>query len=298
MMKPKQDQRGEKKRLREELSPPNTPSSRPAPNKMTKSEEEEVSLSDVIGELRIIRGSIERLEQSMEARMTAVEKDVQDMKVSMGKMSEEVTEIVREEINRENDKMKSELNEIKLEAKKLEVFRADAREQADKKDSVIVMGVKEEDGESDGSLVTTVQALGKIIGVDIKKADVKSVRRAGKKRINQKNRGVVVTLCPDKKKLVMAKKSSLKDKSAELSEKNKFESKVMIFDDLTETRRKLLKTTKEAEEVDFAYVKEGKILAKLKARQQFVKIENADDLIHIGVNSVNYSDFYRNFNNE
>ena len=274
-MKPKQDQRGEKKRLREEPSPPNTPSSRPTPNKMTKSEEEEeVSLADIIGELRKIRGSIERLEQSMEARMTAVEKDVQDMKVSMGKMSEEVTEIVREEMKRENDKMKGELNEIKLEAKKLEVFRADAREQADKKDSVIVMGVKEEEDESDGSLVTTIQALGKIIGVDIKKADVKSVRRAGKKRINQKNRGVVVTLYLDKKNLVRAKKSSQKDKTVELSERNKFESKVMILDDLTETRRKLLKTTKEAEKVEFAYVKEGKILAKLKARQQFVKIEN------------------------
>ena len=148
-MKPEQekDQKGEKRGHREELSPPNTPTSRPTPNKMTKSEE--VSLSDVIGELLKIRGSIERLEQSMEARMTAVKKDVMDMKVSMEKMSDEVTEIVREEVNRENYKMKSKLNEIKMEAKKLEDFRADAQEHSDKKDSVIVMGVEVDDEESE-----------------------------------------------------------------------------------------------------------------------------------------------------
>ena len=64
-------------------------------------------------------------------------------------MNDEMTEIVREEVNRENDKMKSELNKIKMETKKLEVFRADAQEHSDKKDSVIVMGVEVDDEESE-----------------------------------------------------------------------------------------------------------------------------------------------------
>ena len=73
IMKPDQGkgQKEEKKRQREDFTPPNTPSSRPPPNKMVNSED--VSLSDIIGKLRLIRGSIERLEQNMAARMVAVE---------------------------------------------------------------------------------------------------------------------------------------------------------------------------------------------------------------------------------
>ena len=43
--------------------------------------------------------------------------------------------------------------------------------------------------------------------------------------------------------------------------------------------------------VDFAFVKEGAVLAKQK-RGPFVKIEDADDLFKLGVDNVTYNDYY------
>ena len=241
-----------------------------------------------------------RLEEKFEIRLTAVEGAVEDMKVNLIAVKEELNkenEKLRDDLNKCEKRVEKELVKIKGEARKLEAFRAfeiDAQEQAGKKDTVIVLGVKEDENETEESMMETVREIGNLIEVELREEDIKEVRRAGRNKIHGQNRGIVVTLCPQKKRHVMSEKKKLKN--MDLSKKSKLMNKVLIFDDLTETRRKLLKAAREADRVDFAYVREGKILAKLKDRQQFAKVENADDLIYLGV-SVNYSDFYRNISN-
>ena len=61
-----------------------------------------------------------------------------------------------------------------------------------------------------------------------------------------------------------------------IKENSKFEERVVLVEDITESRCKLLKTVKESEQVDFAYVKDGVIVVK-KRSGSFVKI-NVDDL--------------------
>ncbi len=65
----------------------------------------------------------------------------------------------------------------------------------------------------------------------------------------------------------------------------------MLMEDLTAPRRKLLTTAKECPDTEFAFVKEGIIIAK-KKQGRFVKVQNADDLFHRGREEVDYDDFY------
>ena len=68
---------------------------------------------------------------------------------------------------------------------------------------------------------------------------------------------------------------------------------MLIFDELTEARERLLRTVRAAQQVEFVFVKDGYILAKVNGRR-FVKLENADDLFHIGISDVDYADYYKN----
>ena len=66
---------------------------------------------------------------------------------------------------------------------------------------------------------------------------------------------------------------------------------VTLTEDLTLPRRKLLKTVRELDVVEFAFVKDGAILAKQR-RGPFVKVESADDLFHLGVTTQDYEQYY------
>ncbi len=80
--------------------------------------------------------------------------------------------------------------------------------------------------------------------------------------------------------------------SQRIKEDERFGDKVT---DLTSARHQILKVANEmANEntnVEFAFARDGMIHCKLR-NQKFVQLENADDLYKIGVDNINYADFY------
>ena len=64
-----------------------------------------------------------------------------------------------------------------------------------------------------------------------------------------------------------------------------------IFEDLTVPRQKLLRAVRDLSDTDFAFVKEGSILARRKDGK-FIKVDSADDLFHLGGKYIVYKDFY------
>ncbi len=66
----------------------------------------------------------------------------------------------------------------------------------------------------------------------------------------------------------------------------------MLMEYLTGPGRKLLAAAKESPDTQFAFVNEGIIMEK-RSKGQFVKVQNTDDLLHLGMEEVDYVDFYR-----
>ena len=65
----------------------------------------------------------------------------------------------------------------------------------------------------------------------------------------------------------------------------------MLMEDLTAPTRKLLAAAKESPDMEFAFMKEVIIMAN-KKQVSFMKVQNADDLFHLGMEEVGYDDFY------
>ena len=65
-----------------------------------------------------------------------------------------------------------------------------------------------------------------------------------------------------------------------------------MTEDLTEPRRKLLRDAKEMPGVEFAYIKDGTILAKQR-RGSFIRVETADDFFQLGAADMDYSKYYK-----
>jgi len=72
---------------------------------------------------------------------------------------------------------------------------------------------------------------------------------------------------------------------------DKLDEKVILMEDLTEPRRKLLSLAKKQYSVDFAFAKDGNVVCKMK-NGKFQTVKTADDLFQIGVDDVDYRDIY------
>ena len=116
------------------------------------------------------------------------------------------------------------------------------------------------------------------------------MQRLGKKA-QGKNRALLVKFSDKEDKLrFMGKKKGLKD-NQDIKDDQRFGDKVLVFEDITIQRQRLLCAVWDLPNVEFAFGKDGYILAK-KRQDKFVKIESADDMSHPGVNELDYKDFY------
>ncbi len=119
----------------------------------------------------------------------------------------------------------------------------DRLEQYSRKENIKIIGLKEDDQEDENSLITGVTALGVAIGVEIKEADVSVIHRLGKAG-GGKNRTVLARFSSRRKANALLKnKKKLKDCEA-IRTNALFEDKVIINEDLTAPRRKLLAEVK------------------------------------------------------
>ena len=196
---------------------------------------------------------------------------------------EDKVRVLREELQN--------MKEDRGRQKVLDAMEAEKNDQARRTDNVKILGVQEKDNEN----MKDLQEIIKDIGIKIIEAEPQNyfdVFRIGKK-IPGKRRAILVKFsdCSDKSRL-MAKKKYLKD-SQSVKDDARFDDKVIILDDLTESRQKLLRKVKEMPITEFAFVKDGFILAKKRrGTSKFAKIENADDLFMLGADNVRFEEFY------
>ena len=195
---------------------------------------------------------------------------------------------ITESMEKKFQDMQEEIDSLKENLQRVVTRDAMARdrlEQFEKRDNVIVYELEEDDEESTDDLTKKFSDLCSFIGVKIEKEDISAINRLGRRggRGGQKPppRPVLAKIKHAVKQNVMVNKKELKEKK----------SKVVIMDDVTSARRKLLKHVKDLRSVQFAYIKDGVVVAK-QTSGTFSRIENADDLFHLGEENIDYRNFY------
>ena len=166
----------------------------------------------------------------------------------------------------------------------------DKMEQYSRRENVKVYGMKEREGEKEGDLISLLEEVGTAMEVEVDSKAISAIHRLGRKE--QGTRPVIVRFSNRRERSkLLDKKKSLKDNQC-VKDNPRLENHVSISEDLTPARRKLLTKVRETERVEFAYVKDGAILAKLR-RGPFVRVEDPDDLFKLGIEDVNYRDFFK-----
>jgi len=170
----------------------------------------------------------------------------------------------------------------------LSLMQHDRQEQYSRRENIRIQGILEEEGETEDSLIQTVFAIADAIGTTVE-APISAIHRLGRK--GERPRAVMVRFSSrrDKAKTMGAKKKL--NNNAEVKKNRKLSENVRIYEDLTDARRAILKIVQDHPNTDFAYTRDGAIIAKDKAGK-FVKIEDADDLFHLGFDNVNYRGLY------
>ena len=160
-------------------------------------------------------------------------------------------------------------------------YQNDRLEQYTRKESVRIVGLKEDkDEDVEKKVLDVFQAA----GADIKADDITAVHRTGRGGMGQ-NRHVLVRFLSRKKKHdVMSKRKNLRDNSTY--------KQIFINDDLTILRAKLMKYVKSSGRFGRVWAQEGKIFVGKKTipgtqnTDRPAVIETADDLFRLGFDTV------------
>ena len=180
---------------------------------------------------------------------------------------------------------RQEIDSIKL---KMELEK---NEQRLRRDNFIIQGFRETETEKVDDLLEGMRHLCEVLNVPFQREAIGDIHRIGKKSAG-KSRPVLVKSNAIQKARIFQKKRELRGNSS-LKDNPALEDKVLIYEDLTLPRRKLLQEVKKCSSVEYCYTRDGQIKCKRKDGR-FVTIESPDDLFHLGAENVQYSDFYRN----
>ena len=167
-------------------------------------------------------------------------------------------------------------------------YENDRLEQFSRRETIKVVGLKEEEGEDTEQKVLEIF---KAVGADITPADVSVVHRTGDRK--RKGRPILVRFVSRKKrKEVMKKKKILKDKREYAG--------VYVFDDLTTLRAKMLYyLKKKVPVVENAWTIDGRIhctkkrppdLSKRESLRRIFTINTPDNLFKLGVDAVDFEE--------
>ena len=206
-------------------------------------------------------------------------------------IEQSVRRSVEETYNKLLEEIEQKLNFLKDSTdrdKFVNKMKQDKLEQYTRKDNIRIIGVKEEDNEKEEDLLATLHTIAEAAGTKIE-GPISAIHRVGRR--GQRPRQVIVRFVVrrDKAKL-MKQKKNLKN-NTKIRDNTKLDEKVILVDDLTDGRMKLLKIVREHRDTEFAYTVEGTIICKTK-KGQFHRIETADDLFNLGIDDVRYEDIY------
>lgn len=160
-------------------------------------------------------------------------------------------------------------------------YELDRQEQYTRKDSIRIVGLSEDENETDAELRTKIVTLAATAGLDEMTAgDISVTHRLGARKPGS-TRPVICKFTKRKLKHDLLKcKKHLKK---EVGYRN-----VYISEDLTSIRAKMFKMIRQNEKVKSAHTRDGKIICMLKDgdRERIVTIDTPDDLFKLGYNQV------------
>lgn len=151
-------------------------------------------------------------------------------------------------------------------------YENDRLEQYMRRDNLRIVGLTEEDDESEEVLQAKTIELAADMGVTVEPGDISTVHRIGRR--GDRSRPVIVRFCHRKKRNeVMNKKKELKNKGRN----------IFVNEDLTPLRATLLKIVKEQDSVANATTRDGRILAWFRNDNRRVEVSTPADLHRVGV---------------
>jgi hypothetical protein len=233
--------------------------------------------ADVSGENNLQTMIDSALQKSMNKLLPTLVKAVSDVVSST--MEKKLSHIERK-LENLHEELQREKVKNKIEQEKQEQFS--------RRDNLIIQGIAETDTETKDDLVDRVVDLCEILRIKVAKEAIGDIHRIGKK--SDKARPVVVKSNRIVKSKIMGAKKILKYND-QLKANPKFGEWVSIYEDMTETKRKLMKAVKDNPNVDYCFGRDGVIRCK-KKDGTFINIESADDLFHLGFNDIDYSEYY------
>ena len=222
----------------------------------------------------------------------AVEKAITNI---LPHVCEAIANTVTQKMERKIGRLERQVENLKsdLEMEKVKnVIKQEKAEQYGKRDNFILHGVKERDGEKTEDLINCVVDLGGFVDLPINKDAIGDIYRIGRKR--EKNRPIIVKTNRIVKTNLLGAKKTLKQHESVIAD-NRFEDKIAMYDDTTQTRKKLMEAAKECPSVEFSYIVDGNVICKMRSGG-FTRVEDADDLFKVGVNELDYTDFYPGLN--
>ena len=175
-----------------------------------------------------------------------------------------VQSVLQSEMMKVRDRFNADLNILN--------YRIDELEQYTRRDSLRIGGLKEEEGED---LVPKICSILSEVGCPISPDDISTCHRVGRRgrAPGPKPRQVICKLVRRSKKIeILRNKRNLRS-----SDRGK---DVFIYEDLTQTRMKMLKKLKESGRFKSVYSRDGKI--HCKNDQRTVTINSPDDLFSLG----------------
>lgn len=194
-----------------------------------------------------------------------------------------ITETINETVKNKLDELDEKVATLTLrndQTRVLSVMESDRQEQYQRRDNIIVQGIREVEEENTDQLIERVVELCDSVGVRVEKAAIGDIHRLGKNRGAQnKARPVLLKTNRLVKNEIMQKKRRLRGMAMD---REKFEEKISMYEDLTEARRKLREAARDAPDVAFCYTRDGTIMCRTK-NDQWVDVNCCNDLLKVGL---------------
>ena len=207
---------------------------------------------------------------------------------TVDQMLPSIIETVRMAVEATSAKQMDESRGVIDRDKALNLMAQEKLEQYSRRENVRILGIKERDNETEEHLMEVVEDIASCIDAPLE-APISAIHRLGRK--GEKTRPVIVRFAVrrDRDRLMKNKKKLRHNKK--LKGHSTLEEKVILMEDLTSARRRILKSVQEHRDTEFAYVRDGIIILKQK-RGQFNHINNTDDLFQLGYSHCDYQDIY------
>lgn len=224
---------------------------------------ENISLNVIYNEIKQIKKQQEQFQKS-----------INNLEIILNDYKEIVENLTKENIDLRNDNviLHNKVNDI--------VYQMDNTEQSKLNHNFVLNGIDKTDDEV---LEDVVVKISNAINADIKKDDIKSVKRMSTTNVDSGLPGSIVVVLHDKEKRdIVLNKKKTKITNEILSNASTAKSRnIYISEHLSAKRQYLFKIARDIKRdgtIQFAWVKNGEVFIRKKEKSKIIKIKNVEQL--------------------